>query len=178
MKIIILGGNAAHNRPWTQQLADYIAKEAGYNAYAHYYRHWQTRAKFIDIDYELQTLADSGILIGEYGIIAKSMGGLLTLKGIHTGLLKPAASLLLGFPLEIVRGIDLPAAAWIARLPEGTQFIQNSHDPLGPYTDVAGYLTAAGVVPRSIPKWQGATHEYTDTAAITSALVSALHAAS
>lgn len=165
MKVLILGGNSSSNRPWALALAKQL-ELAGIPAYVHMYQHWDSGVPFIDIEHELQALQEQAALAGTYGIIAKSMGSLLALRGIYENVLVPTTCIFLGFPLAIVQEMSLPATAWLSMLRQKVCFIQNDQDPLGSAEAVAAYLKTA--YPRKAPlvTWPNATHEYRDFAEI------------
>lgn len=165
MKAIILGGNSLKNRAWAEQVADCLVK-AGYSAYVHVYKHWVSGESFIDSEHELMFLEKSGLLSGEYFIVAKSMGVILALKGMNEKLLQPVSGIYLGFPLSIVEHEDLPINEWLKKIEGDFHFIQNEDDPFGSYAAVKQYLETAGISAESITSWSGDSHDYPDIDAI------------
>lgn len=159
MQMVIFGGNSVKNREWVEAIAKLLAQD-GNSVYAHMYSHWQTGEPDINLDRELDSLANNSALQDDYCIVAKSMGSVLAIKGIYSGVLRPASCIFSGLPLKMINQNTLPVTAWLAALHCPTQFIQNHADPLGTYAEVHRYVAASGISATTIDEWQGNTHDY------------------
>lgn len=171
MKILILGGNSIKNKQWVLSVTETL-QQNGLPAHPHLYRHWESGDEFIDIDQELTVLQNSGALSGEYSIIAKSMGAVLTLNGLHQGILRPTQCLLLGLPLQVIHDDYIPVASWLPPKSTHATFMQNEADPLGSYGAVYEFLTTACVPPQQIVMTAGDTHDYLELEKITAIFAS------
>ena len=162
MNVIILGGNSIKNQEWVLEVARHL-KAKFHTVYPHIYEHWQSGSNFIDLDHEAKALRKADVFNGEYLVIAKSVGCVLTLKLTSEYSLNPAACVLLGFPLAVIQQADAwPVSDWLANLKCKTTFVQNDEDPVGSHEEVQAYLAEYGLQGKEVLAWKGATHDYLD----------------
>jgi hypothetical protein len=125
------------------------------------YRHWRTDAPDIDVEYELEQAVQLVDGLGEYVVVAKSIGTAITAIAVRRERLGPRKCVFLGFPLKVVKA-DLPeVAAGLKTLPQAV-FVQNEQDPLGSSADMKDYLRT--YIPRGymLKPLPGDTHDYLD----------------
>lgn len=164
MKVLVLGGQNPTHFDWVRELRE-IFEEAGMLVVLHDYAHWLRDEPNIDFAAELKAITALAADLGDYIIVAKSIGTILATVGIAQDQLQPKATVFLGFPLKSFEHNEDVASA-LSHLPT-TIFVQNEHDPLGSYDDLQTYLQPL-VPPTSIMiPLSGETHNYTDFTMIT-----------
>lgn len=160
MKALVLGGNSPHHKQWVrdvkQALEPYFEEVR-----LHDYRHWLTNSPNIDMDYEINQVAKLAADLGEYVVVAKSIGTAITILGNTQGIISPKATLLMGLPLRGYMSGRLEVAEGLAKLPK-TIFLQNSGDPLGSAKDVTSYIEAHPPAAWAIEIADNNTHDYID----------------
>ena|SRR5579862_5552148 len=92
MNLLLLAGYSKHNQPWIHGVEDGFKNLFG-TTIVHEYKHWETGEDFIDLEAELERVGRSSLAIQPYCIFAKSVGTVLTIKGIHQKMLHPRACL-------------------------------------------------------------------------------------
>ncbi len=165
MNALILGGESPRHQTWVRQVADALRLPFEKVVFVDY-KHWPEKAE-TDIAHEINAASEAARDLGEYVVIAKSIGTAITALAIKDGKLRPVRCVFLGFPL---RGIVRRMAAeqeWLADLPP-TVFVQNEHDPTGAAEDVAAYLKTAPLKQYRLHVLpNNDTHDYTDLDLIT-----------
>ncbi|MEX1237334.1 MAG: hypothetical protein WD994_03590 [Pseudomonadales bacterium] len=155
MKILGLPGINPATGPWMDSILERVANERD-DANTQYYEFWNSPDDHIDAPAELVRAAAAAPEL----IIAKSMGTLLTLRGVAESILAPKACVLIGIPVggdrELERSI---LSGWHERdIP--TLFIQQQADITGTFDELTAVLTASGHLQTvSIP---GSDHVYSD----------------
>ena len=147
-----------------QQLADALRPHVGRVAYTTY-RHWHAGGD-IDVPFEIHQAAKAAKDLDGYIIVAKSIGSVIAILGIHERLLRPTACLFLGFPLRVVEANYSQLASLLADMPP-TVFIQNDQDPLGSAAAVQAYVASTSAAHSSVVTTPGDTHDYTDFESVT-----------
>lgn len=125
------------------------------------YKHWQTGEKWIDIDYEVEQVADKISGLEPYVVFAKSIGTILTLKAMYEDKLQPHACLFLGTPLNAATDMDLPVKEWFASTNVPIYFMHNQDDPYGSAQELSNILPA-NIDQTKITVLRGDTHDYND----------------
>ena len=100
-------------------------------------------------------------ILGDYVVVAKSIGTVVTMLANARGLLTPRRCVFAGFPLNVVTAKFPDVAEALPKLPP-TVFIHNEHDPLGSAEAVGTFVDAhapQAYVFRALP---GDTHVYVD----------------
>lgn len=159
MQALILGGQSPRHHEWVRQVAD--ALQPSYERVAFLdYRHWGAGGD-IDVAHEVDAAAKLAVGLGDYVIVAKSIGSVVTAYGIMGGQLAPKRCVFLGFPLSVVRQSYPQVVDAFTTLPP-TVFVQNEHDPLGSAQAVRQYVTEARAPAAQFVVTPGETHDYLD----------------
>lgn len=154
-KVIIIGGNSSKNNAWVQRAAKIYTPT--YDVIPFSFSHWETDQTDIDFKWELQKLVKIVAAYDEYFIVAKSAGALLALMGIHEKVIKPAALIVMGLPLNYAAYRDMD----IANLYENVTtrcpslIIQQAQDPEGSAADVKSLLPTIPII-----RIEGRDHSY------------------
>jgi len=162
MNALILGGQSPRHQVWVRQVAESLQPYFQVVTFLDY-QHWQKEVS-VDLEYEIGQASHLASELGEYVIIAKSLGTMLAVHGNALGLLHPSRCIFLGLPLKALDGLeDMPEG--LRRLPP-TVFVQNAQDPLGSFADVQAYVAAHGNGRVKCLETPGDTHNYVDFALI------------
>src|SRR5258706_12101649 len=100
MNALILGGESPRHYDWVRTVAEHLKPAFDKVVYLDY-RHWSAGGGS-DIEYETAEVAKLTDDLGEYVIVAKSIGTVIATLGIASGTLKPARCVFLGLPLGLV----------------------------------------------------------------------------
>jgi predicted alpha/beta-hydrolase family hydrolase len=169
MHAVLLGGNSKNNQPWIRQVAGAFAPLFE-SCIVHEYAHWQSGAgsHFIDFNKELTLLAPKVQDLGEYIIFAKSVGTVLTAKGIQAGSLAPKGCIFTGVPLLLIKREAYPFTAILQAYRHPTLFVQNTSDPAGSFVEVKTYVEENNLLQplNHMVELPGNTHDYTDLSAL------------
>jgi predicted alpha/beta-hydrolase family hydrolase len=165
MNVLILGGQSPRHQQWVRQVAETLEPHFDKVVFLDY-RHWQTGAEDIDINYELNQVAERASRLDDYMIVAKSIGTVVTTLGVATKVLAPKKCVFLGFPLAVVESNLPELAAKLPNLPS-TVFVQNRDDPLGSFEAVKKYVEANEPKNCEFKELSGSTHDYIDFDLIT-----------
>ena len=142
MNALLLGGMSPRHKEWVRQVAEALRPHFEEVRFLDY-DHWDVAGAEMDVERELARAAELAKDYGEYVVVAKSIGTVLTTLGIFRGQLKPARCVFLGFPYNTV--LELPQVTELAkalpRLPY-TVFVHNEHDPLGEADVVKQFILA------------------------------------
>jgi predicted alpha/beta-hydrolase family hydrolase len=107
------------------------------------YLHWQDREPDMDFDWEVEAL--DAVLEGPKKpdvIIARCMGGLVTLKSLYEGAPAPDACIFVGLPYDWFHK-KRPIDRWLDALEVPSLFIQQEDDRAGSYETVQDAVDAA-----------------------------------
>lgn len=160
MNVLILGGQSPRHKAWVRDV-DAALKPYFDRLKFLDYRHWDDESLEPDLEYEVNCAAELAKDLGEYVVVAKSIGTVITSLAIARARLAPQKCLFLGFPLTVVER-SLPGVAdGITDLPE-TIFVQNEDDPLGSSSAVKAYVEANPPLKYSFEALPGDTHDYVD----------------
>jgi pimeloyl-ACP methyl ester carboxylesterase len=138
MEIIYLSGNSLDNKNWIEKVKenfDDFSEGEILN-----YDHWQSGEKWINLKKEAEKLKDLVINKSDYYVFAKSIGTILTLKGINENFLKPKKMIFCGFPYSAGLREGLEMKSILKNLIIPVIFIHNEFDPVGSFEEVAKIL--------------------------------------
>lgn len=166
MNLIMLSGESLRNRDWIAEAHDEMASLVD-QTYVQQYRHWELDQPQIDLDHELSELAVAAEEFGgagDYGIFAKSIGTVLTVKALDQGIVRPKFLLLMGAPLGYIIPNYPEYATNLAAAQLPTTMIHNAHDKVGTAHDVNEYLNTALTDKSNFTfiVTPGDTHDYLD----------------
>lgn len=176
MHILILGGNSIKNEAWAYKV-EAVVKPVADSTEVHEYAHWQRGELFIDLERELADVAAKAQVLtpNEYIIVGKSMGAVLTAKGLAEGKFHPKACVLIGTPLrEIVSYKEILFKQWLESADCDLVFVQNRADPLGSADALRDYLNGSPLASRRLIELPSDTHDYSDMPALRRAVEVAL----
>lgn len=161
MELILLGGNSVKNKEWIEEVENYL-KEDFDSTHVHYYKHWETGEALIDINYEVNSLANYLSNKEDYVIFAKSAGCLVVVKGVYDGKISPSRCVFAGFPVAWAKENKFDLDNWLNEYSVKTSFVQNSHDPAIFVEDLRNYLDEMNFSNYKIIELEGDTHSYDD----------------
>lgn len=161
MNLFLLAGNSKRNKDWIYSVG-YALKVLFDAAKVHDYAHWESGEEFVDIEKELKTIIDETKTLLPYAIFAKSVGGVIAIKGINEKVLQPNTCIITGLPLSLIAKESLPVSEWLSETTVPITIIQNEHDPLGSYEDVREFVDKSGALTCTVVCAPGDTHSYED----------------
>jgi len=138
MELVILPGNSKSNKEWSENTADAFS-ELFPDQYIQAYSHWDEGKEIIDFDIEARKLKEN-VKEGEFSIIAKSAGAMLGIYSVSKSLIKPARCVFLGLPVLWAEEHDFDLKDWFKKFNIPTLVIQNSNDPITPYSDLKKFV--------------------------------------
>jgi hypothetical protein len=160
MDALLLGGNSPENKEWIHEVKAALAPLFD-RVVVHEYAHWASAAPHIDLDHELRTVHRAAGSLGEYCIFAKSVGVVLSLKGISERSLRPAMCIFVGTPLVFVERHGHQMDVWLKALNMPTLFAQKAHDPAGSFPSVQHYIQTHLLTPHhQLVELPGDNHYY------------------
>lgn len=159
MHLILLPGNSPANEPWIKEVEKAL-KPYFEETFVQKYKHWQTGGAYLDLEYELQVLAEN--VPTNYAIFAKSAGVYLTIKGIFEKKIAPQKCVFVGTPFSLGRIEALKQGGWLEGYSLPSLFIQQEQDPVAPYGEIKKILEAFKVKNCQIVKIPGFSHHYAD----------------
>lgn len=131
MNALLLPGNSQRHSKWMGDLKLAISPLLETIVSSHY-KHWKTGEECADVDYEILLAKESTKELGEYIIIAKSIGAVIAAKGTNNGAISPKKLILLGVPVNGVVSAKL-FAEYLTKITIPIVIIQNTNDPLGSF---------------------------------------------
>jgi hypothetical protein len=174
MNLLLLAGNSLRNKPWIHEASEYFAGDFQ-STLVHHYLHWETGEDFIDFNVELPRVAEEVTDFQPYSIFAKSVGSVLTIKGLGESKLMPHAVLITGLPLKVIQTKAIPIADWLLKIKVPVLIVQNVDDPLGSYKDVDSFIKHIGNQNVSVTSLPGDSHDYLDLQALEEKLLSLIN---
>jgi hypothetical protein len=159
MNILLLGGNSQRNKQWIHQLGDELSPQFD-TCRVHDYLHWNGKGNFIDFNAELSRLSDVVVNLDNYVIFAKSVGSLLTLRGISVGIMKPKKCIFAGLPIKLAEEDNVPLVELLKKNSIPTLILQNSLDPTASYDKMQKYINRTGALNYRTHEFDGDTHSY------------------
>ena len=168
MHLLLLGGNSKRNQPWVHELDRHVSGLFD-STYAHDYAHWANDGGDIDLDRELFELKDRLPFHRHYGVVAKSIGCVLTAKALEQNVLRPEFIFFLGLPLGVIRR-DHPDFVTSLRAQDiPVTLMQNLEDPVASSEEADAYMRE---IMANNPHYRfveegGTTHDYTHFTSIT-----------
>ena len=160
MNAVVLGGMSPRHHEWVSQMTETLKPECEVVQSLNY-RHWEQPGSEMDVAYEIARVAELVEGLGEYVVVAKSIGTIVTTLATTRGLLSPKRCLFMGFPLKLVV-VEFPEMASALPLLPPTTFLHNEHDPLGGAEVVGAYIEAHAPKIYSLQTLPGNTHDYVD----------------
>ncbi|MBI4973613.1 hypothetical protein HZC27_03325 [Candidatus Roizmanbacteria bacterium] len=161
MNLILLPGNT--DQVWIKEVEKNIFSFFD-NLYLIEYAHHAKGKYLIDLNYELNALSKliQTEKIDDYVIFAKSAGTLLTIKGIHEGVLNPQKCIFLGVPINWAYHYKFNIDAWIQNYSIPTLFIQQTNDLYYSFKELKSYLNGFSVKNSQIFEVAGSDHHYSN----------------
>ena len=168
MHLVLLGGNSKRNQPWVHELNRQVGGLFD-STYVHDYAHWENNRVDIDFDRELFQLKDQLPFHRRYGVVAKSIGCVLTAKALEQNVLRPEFLFFMGLPLGIIQHNhpDFADTLRAQRIP--VTLMQNLEDPVASSDEAATYVRE---IMKDNPHYRfveegGTTHDYDHFTSIT-----------
>lgn len=171
MNLIILPGNSPLHKTWTPIIHELILRISKETLKALFeeivevsYDHWETNQPLLNFDLELEKVVKlvntEKFKSNNYAIFAKSVGTLITLKGIFDKNLNPAKCVFLGVPLTFAKENKYNYEAWLKNYSVETLFIQQKDDPYCSFEDLKTQLQNLNVTNFSLKEVEGNNHHY------------------
>lgn len=158
MNAIYLPGNSIANKIEVEKLSQALS-DLFDQSIVQYYRHWQTSEEFIDLDFERIELQKIASNLGEYIIIAKSIGTVLAMSALCENTINPQKCIFLGTPVKWAQEHKYNIDLYLSCLDVPTIFIQHRNDPLTSAQDLQTYLANTSHQVIELP---GKTHNYNE----------------
>jgi hypothetical protein len=177
MNILILGGNSKRHFEWIREVKKALEPLAD-EIRLHDYKHWSEDSPEADVEFEILAAAQTAEGLGDYILVAKSIGTVISTLGISRGLLKPRACLFMGMPLSVIPERFPDFGNDVTKLPQ-TIFLQNTDDPLGNSVDLENFIEKAPPENWQLVAANHDTHDYVNMkliAQLTQQLVDATQA--
>lgn len=165
MKLILLPGNSKKNKEWAKNLAQTM-KDLFEKVEVVEYRHWSTKEKVINLDYEASDLASRVKDDDEVVIMAKSAGTILAAKAIFEKKIDVSKCIFMGVPIRWSEGNGFDVHKWFEKYSTPTLFLQNSNDPVMSYADLWDYANDMQFKNNRMVQLEGQSHDYEDTVRI------------
>ncbi len=167
MKLVILPGNSKKaNEQWEQRSAATFAQNVPEkDIYQHRYEHWDSGAKIINFDAELERLMEALKDEKEYVIFGKSAGAMLAIYGVSQGKLTPKKCVFVGVPTKWAKEQQFPLEQWLETFDAPTTVIQQSEDPYATPAELQELLTQLKKENITLSEIPGNDHGYEDFAA-------------
>jgi predicted alpha/beta-hydrolase family hydrolase len=163
MNALLLPGNSSRNGKWIENLKLAIADHF-VRVETQHYQHWQSGYDRADIEYEISVAKSRAERLRPYIIIAKSIGTVISVKGVADGKLEPEKLILLGVPINGGVSMDM-FSEWISEINMTVIIIQNSNDPIGSFNEVKAAFKGKSKSLKFV-ELPGNTHDYLDFDAI------------
>lgn len=164
MNVLILGGNSKRHKAWVREVAVHL-KDNFDEVQIHDYQHWQKDEREADVEFEVTAAATTAKDLGEYIIVAKSIGTVIALNAIAAHKLIPVACLFIGTPLSVIKEKYPNLKTLYSKLPP-TTFLHNTQDPLGNSDDLKEFLSAHCHAKWNLIAVKDSTHDYTNFSTI------------
>jgi hypothetical protein len=137
MNVLVIGGYSQRNQQWTRELTQALSHRFDKAVFLDY-RHWNEEVD-LDLIAEIGRAKQLAAGLGEYVLVAKSIGSALSILGCATHDLQPKRCVLMGLPLAHIKS-ELPEVANAITILPPTIFIHNESDPVAPASEVREYL--------------------------------------
>lgn len=165
MNALIFGGMSPRHYDWVRQVSE-VLKPHFDEVRLLDYAHWDKTEVEMDLEHEISEAQKLAEGLGDYIVVAKSIGTVVTTLAVKRGLLSPEYCVFMGFPLKAIES-DVPEVeSALPQLPP-THFLHNEQDPLGDADAVRGYLEAHAPEQYDLLVSPGNTHDYIDFKLIT-----------
>lgn len=167
MNILLLSGESISNKSWIEEVNASLAPLFSRTAIL-YYDHWQTGQEGIDFEKEYKKLISLAQNLNDYIIFAKSIGTVLTIRGIYERQLKPAKCMFVGPAFIPVEKNYPDFGSWLENYSVPTLFITKTADPVAPAALLQNLLAKYHVRNFKFIEIRGDDHKYTDIASLKS----------
>lgn len=165
MNALILGGMSPRHKEWVREVAAELEPHFETVRFLDY-KHWDTPDAEMDLEYEIAQAAKLAEELGEYVVVAKSIGMVVATLANARGTLKPQYCVFMGLPLKVVTAEIPEFGSALPKLP-ATHFLHNEHDPLGSADKVKAYIEAHEPKGYDLLVSPSDTHDYVDFKLIT-----------
>lgn len=159
-KLLLFAGNSKSNKEWIEEVHANL-HDLFDESEILYYSHWDSEVpKDIDLDLEIERLANLANGLEDYIVFAKSAGSLATLKAIHQNKINPKKVFIVGLPVNWGREKGYEFEEWLKSLTHPTTFIQKTSDPQMSFLDLNGFLQQYENLNHELIEVEGDTHHY------------------
>lgn len=159
MDLILLSGNSVRTKEWIESVEEKL-KDLFDSTYIHYYNHWETGEKNIDLDFELKKLSEHLNSRKNYVIFAKSAGAVLVLRAVSEEKISPEKCMFVGIPLSWCNKLGIPFNKWIKNYKIPTYFVQKTKDPYLNSDELKKILKENDVENLKLIETSGEDHHY------------------
>lgn len=162
MDLLLLSGNSKRNQAWIYKVRDNFS-DIFTKTLIQEYRHWSTNQEFIDIEFELNQLAKEVNKLDKYSVFTKSVGTIIAIRAIASGIIKPEKIMITGFPIHLMNIDDTSLDNDLVAIDIPILVIQNENDPVASFSEVKEYINEIGIEDKiKLIKLPGNTHSYED----------------
>jgi hypothetical protein len=159
MNLLFLPGNDKRNLDWSREINDVLRPLFSIIRIVSY-RHWQTGAPFIDMEFEKKNLPEQARDFSPYMVLAKSVGVLLALECIKNGTLTPDRCIFLGTAVRLAKQQQYPLETWLQGYCVPTLWIQKDEDPACCSRELSNLLKSLNVDLSTFVEIPGNIHHY------------------
>lgn len=159
MKILGLPGQNDATGPWMDEI---LSGDRGSDdeALTQYYEFWKSPGSQLDFGLEL----DKASRFSPDVVVAKSLGAILTLRGVANGSLTPQECVLIGVPVRSLQEPGRDALSQWHEKPFRTLFIQQADDVVGGFDELSKLVPDAENC--TLVRVTGSDHIYADTSGL------------
>ena len=159
MKLYIAAGNHVSNKEWALKVKHSL-QEFFNSIDILEYAHWESGQELINLDHEVNQLKEKIGKEENFGIFAKSLGVVLTLKTIKEGKINPKFLIFLGIPIHWCNKNNIKVDSYLQDFSCPTLIIQNDKDPAISSQELKKYLKNNGIKNYSFVEYKNDTHHY------------------
>lgn len=161
MDAIFISGESINNKAWIEAVEKTLHSFFGQTKIL-YYDHWQSGKEAIDLDIESAKLPANADGLDPYIVFAKSIGSVLTLRGITEQTLTPQKCFFVG-PAFLVGENYIPEfKGWIQDFKIPSIILCKTNDPVAPAEQIRELLQRYNVQNYEFVEIPGDNHKYED----------------
>lgn len=159
MNLLLLSGESISNKAWIENIEVTLRDQFATTKILHY-DHWANGGDTIDLQVEYSKLISLANKMSDYAIFAKSIGTVLSVRGIFEKKLIPVKCVFVGAAL-LVGERNIPEfPIWMEGFSVPTLFITKTFDPVAPADKLRDLLVRYHVQNYQFIEITGDNHKY------------------
>ena len=161
MNAIFLSGESINNKVWIEEVEKNL-QNLFEKTKILFYNHWEDGQSTIDLEKEFSKLPELVKDMDEYFLFAKSIGSVLSVKGIYEKVLTPQKCFFAG-PAFLVGEKNIPGfSTWIKNFSIPSIIVCKTNDPVAPALQTHELLEKYEVKNYKFVEISGDNHKYED----------------